>query len=125
MIYLKFIKFFRLCEKTGVISENISRELNLEPRFPINRVIIQPETGNYLSNNIYGSLRIKFNLIKDNYFRFENNNIFSYVHVSLSTSILGGLQECKTIKGIESINIPPRSQDGDVLKFEKKVIKKI
>ena len=50
-----------------------------------------------------------------------NNNILATVHISLSTAILGGQVEYRTINGIEKLNVAGKIQDGDVIRFEKQV----
>ena len=60
-------------------------------------------------------------MVKDNNFNVINNNIYSVIHVNLSTVILGGIVRARTLDGIEDILIPPKSQEGDEIVLEKKV----
>ncbi len=83
------------------------------------------DIGNYLTSNIYGGLRIKINIIKDDLFEIENHNILSNIFVNLSTAILGGNIEYRSFIGIEELYIPPKTQDGDTIKYQKQVIKYI
>jgi len=94
----------------------------LEPRFHINKSCYFLEIGNYLTSNIYGGLRLKFKIIEEpNLVKIQNYNIFATVNISVSTAILGGEVEYMTVSGIEKMSIPSKSQDGDVITYEKKV----
>lgn len=95
----------------------------MEPNFAINKIIYYLEIGNYLTSNLYGGLRLKFKLIEDNnLFKIDNYNIKVTVHIGLSTAILGGQVEYRTVKGIEKLTVPAKSQDGDLLIFKNQVM---
>jgi len=78
-----------------------------------------------LANNIYGGLRLKLKISEEAHlFKIdENKNILATVYIKLSTAILGGEVEYRTINGIEKLLVPPKSQDGDYIRFEKQVRK--
>ena len=87
----------------------------------MNKFHFEENCGNYLDNDIYGFLRINYELKKHDFFYIENNNIYSDVFIPLSIAILGGEIEAKTLFGVDKIKIPSKSQDEDEIVFKENV----
>ncbi|MFB0564577.1 MAG: molecular chaperone DnaJ [Candidatus Aminicenantaceae bacterium] len=114
------------CRGTGKARENKTLNINIPAGIDDGqrlRLVGEGEAGDTGAQR--GDLYVHIRLKKHEFFKREENNLFSQITVSFTQAALGATVEIPTLENSEILNISPGTQSGDVFRIKAKGIKSV
>jgi curved DNA-binding protein len=87
---------------------------------PGQKLILQGQGGKGIGGANNGDLYLTVDIKPDKHFRLEGANLHSYLHITPWLAALGGNAEIKTLDGSVTIQIPPETSSGKVVRLNGK-----
>ena len=104
------------CKANGIINEISTTSINVPKGVDNGMNLHIKHQGNYsLYTKSYGDLYIKLNVSEDNYFRRNGYDIYTDNYIDISTAVLGGSIQVRTIYGDVNVNIKAGTCDGEYI----------
>ena len=104
------------CNANGIVNEVSTTSINVPKGVDTGMNLQIKHHGNYsLYTKSYGDLYIKLNVNEDNYFRRNGYDIYTDNYIDISTAVLGGVINVRTIYGDVNVNIKAGTCDGEYI----------
>lgn len=114
------------CEGRGKIDKNVVENIDIPAGINSGQTILVNGRGEAGENGgPAGDLLIIVEVINDNKFIREENNINSESHISFSQATLGGKVDVETVEGLVTIKIPAGTQSNEIFRIRNKGIPRL
>lgn len=109
------------CNGEGYSIKNDNLKIKIPSGIPSGVTIKFTGKGNAAGNGgRTGDLYVNIEVLPDDYFERNENDIYSSVEISPALATLGGSVEVRTVHGSVTLKIPPSTQPGKIFKLSGK-----
>lgn len=111
------------CSGAGTKEEEKQLKVQIPGGIPNNATIKLPGAGHYQYNPLFGPNRqdafITVKVEPDKELRLEGSDVHSECYITLLEALEGTTKKVKTVKGEQTITIPPKTKHRDKIKISK------